>query len=148
LPKLEEEYISTGKLKYVFRDFPLNFHKNAMNAAKAASCAGEQGKYWEMHNRLFENQKALEVDDLMASAEKLGLDTGKFKECFESDKFEKEANQDMLDGRKAGVRGTPSFFVGITDPDSKEIKGKFLKGAQPYAVFKQALDELLAEKKK
>jgi protein-disulfide isomerase len=133
-------------VKYVFRDFPLSFHQNALIAAVAASCAGDQGKFWEMHDLIFANQKAMGKDDLLGHAEKLGLDMGKFKECFESDKYANEAKQDMADGQKAGVRGTPSFFIGLTDPKSKEITAvKFIKGAQPYSAFKQALDELLSE---
>jgi protein-disulfide isomerase len=135
----------------VFRDFPLSFHQNALNAAMAASCAGDQGKYWEMHELIFANQKAMGKDDLLGHAEKLGLDMGKFKECLESGKYADEAKQDMADGQKAGVRGTPSFLIGYTDPKSKEITAvKFIKGAQPYSAIKQALDELLsgAEDKK
>jgi protein-disulfide isomerase len=135
----------------VFRDFPLSFHRNALNAAMAASCAGDQGKYWEMHELIFANQKAMGKDDLLGHAEKLGLDMGKFKECFESGKYADEAKADMADGQKAGVRGTPSFFIGLTDPESKEITAvKFIRGAQSYSAFKQALDEMLsgAEDKK
>ena len=132
----------------MFRDFPLSFHQNALNAAMAASCAGDQGKYWEMHELIFANQKAMGKDDLLGHAEKLGLDMGKFKECFESGKYANKAKQDMADGQKAGVRGTPSFLIGLTDPKSKEITAvKFLRGAQPYSAFKQALDELLSEDK-
>jgi protein-disulfide isomerase len=141
------DYIETGKLKYVFRDFPLSFHNNSMNAAKAASCAGEQKKYWAMHDILFKNQRAMNEDDLDGYAEKLGLDMEAFKTCFASDKYANEANKDMADGKKAGVRGTPGFFIGFTDPHSKEIKGKFIKGAKPYAAFKKVLDSMLSEAK-
>ncbi len=145
MPKIKEEYIDTGMVKYVFRDFPLSFHKDALNAAMAASCAGEQEKYWEMHDLIFENQKQMGTDNLMGHAEKLGLDMNAFRECFESGKYAKEANQDMADGKAAGIRGTPSFFVGFTDPESKEIKGKLIKGAVSFSSFKQTIDELLAE---
>jgi protein-disulfide isomerase len=141
-----EEYVETGKVKYVFRDFPLSFHKDALNAAMAASCAGDQGKYWEMHDLIFENQKTMGADNLMGHAETLGLDMDGFKVCFEGDKYANEAKEDMADGQKAGATGTPSFFIGLTDPASKEITAvKFLKGAQPYPSFKQAFDELLSE---
>jgi protein-disulfide isomerase len=145
MPKIKKEYIDTGKLRYVFRDFPLNFHKNALNAAMAASCSGDQGKYWEMHDLIFANQKAMDVDNLMGHAESLGLDMGEFKKCFEGNKYAEEAKKDMADGQAAGVKGTPSFFVGITKPGSKEFKGKFIRGAQPYAAFKKVFDELLTE---
>jgi protein-disulfide isomerase len=112
----------------------------------AASCAGDQGKYWEMHDLIFENQKTMAPEDLMGHAETLGLKMNGFKECFESNKYANEAKEDMADGQRAGATGTPSFFIGLTDPKSKEIKAvKFIKGAQSFDTFKRTFDELLSE---
>src|SRR3990170_4609313 len=112
LPEIERDYIKTGKVRYVFRDFPLEFHKQAPKASEAANCAGEQGKYWEMHDKLFENQNALMVDKLRQYAAEVGLESGPFDACLDSGKYAEEINRDVEDGKKAGVSGTPSFFIG------------------------------------
>ena len=143
--KLDEEYISKGKVRVVFRDFPLGFHKKAIPAAIAANCAGEQGKYWEVHNFLFENPDKLDAASILNSAEELGLDKAKFEACTNDKKSkEKEITKDFEDGQKYGVRGTPSCFIGKTT-DSDEITGTFVRGAQPYSVFKEHIEEQLKE---
>jgi len=126
-------------------DFPLeSIHKLAVKAAEVCNCAGEQGKYWEMHDRLFANQKALEP--WTAHAEALGLDLKQFEECVGSGRQEPEVRSDMAQAEKAGVTGTPTFFLGYTDPKDTRIKTVFrLTGAQPYARIKAAIDKLLAE---
>jgi len=145
LPKIEAEYIKTGKVKYVFRDFPLSFHKQAMKAAQAAHCAGEQGKYWEMHDRFFGDQKVLALGDFSTDVKALGLNATPFETCLNSDKYQSEVEKDMADGKQAGVTGTPGFFLGRTEPGSPLIKDTtVLVGAQPYANFKAALDALLS----
>ncbi len=145
VPSLEEEYISKGKVRMVFRDYPLDFHKNAVPAAIAANCAGEQGKYWELHDFLFENPDKLEIDTILSSTKELGLDHDKFEKCV-NNKADKEAeiDNDFTEGQKYGVRGTPSFFIGKTG-DGKEISGIYVRGAQPYNVFKNHIDKLLEE---
>ena len=100
MPQIEREYIKTGKLKYVARDFPLeSIHPLAFKAAEAAHCAGEQGKYWEMHSRLFENQRALSLKDLPQHAQALGLDAPKFQQCLESGKYASRIRKDLADGQ-------------------------------------------------
>ncbi len=149
MPKLNEEYIKTGRLRYVYRDFPLSFHSEAAKASEAANCAGEQGKYWQMHDAIFGQQKAMKVADLKAHAKGLGLDTKSFDACLDSGKYAPEVRKDFSDGQKAGVRGTPSFFIGLAEAGSKEFKAlRVIRGAQPYAAFKQAIDGLLSEAKK
>lgn len=146
LPRLEKEYIETGKLKFVIRENPIpSLHRNAKNASMAALCAGDQDKYWEMHNMLFENQRELDVDNLKAFAGKIGLDTATFSECLDSKKYEKRVNADVAMGAKLGVRGTPAFVLGLTDPDdtNKANMSVYIKGAQPFDNFKQAIDNLL-----
>ncbi len=146
---LERDYVRTGKVKYVFRDFPIpRIHKNAFKAAEAANCSGDQGKYWEIHDRIFANRRAMAPKNLLDHAQALGLEMKKFQECFEGGKYAAEIRQDVADGQKAGVRGTPTFFLGLTDPNNSKIKATLLiRGAQPYARFKQAIDGLLSSQK-
>jgi protein-disulfide isomerase len=118
-----------------FRDFPLSsLHPYAQKAAEAAECAGEQGKYWEMHDKLFENQGALDVPSLKQYAADLGLDTAAFNSCLDNGDMASEVQNDFNDGQAAGVSGTPTFF----------INGKMLVGAQPFDAFKAVIDAELA----
>lgn len=146
LPSLEKEYISTGKVRLVFRDYPLQFHKNALPAAIAANCAGEQGKYWEVHNFLFENPNKLDTASIINSAAELNLNREEFEKCLHDKTKETEINKDFQEGQLYGVRGTPSFFIGRTDDDKKEMTGVYVRGAQPFQVFKTEIDKLLAQK--
>ena len=110
-PKWKKEYIETGKVKYVFMDFPLeSIHPKALKAHEAGNCSGDQGKYWEMHERIFENNRALALKDLKGHAETIGLNLEEFQECMDSGKHESEIRKDLAEGKKAGVRGTPTFF--------------------------------------
>ncbi len=146
--QVEKEYINTGKIKHIFMDFPLDFHKQAFKAAEAADCAGEQGKFWQMHDRLFENQKALSPEDLLKHAEAIGIDMAQFKQCLDSGKYADEIKKDIAEAQKAGVTGTPTSLLGWFEPDGKKIKAvKMLKGAQPYAAFKEAIEGLLRSQK-
>jgi len=129
----------------VFLDLPLeSIHKFAFKAAEAANCAGDQGMYWEMHDRLFESQKALEP--WTPHAEAIGIDVAQFEECLNSGKHANEIRKDMSEAQKAGVTGTPTFFFAVTDPASSKVKTIVrLSGAQPYAAFKAQIDRLLVE---
>ena len=147
-PQLVKDYVETGKLRYVLREFPIeSIDPTAFKAAEAALCAGDQGKYWDTGALFFQNQRKLAPKDLKAYAESLGLDTVGFGECLDGGKYTQRVRDDLRDGTAAGVRGTPSFFLGLTDPDdpSKIKATKFLRGAQPYPVFKQAIDALIAQ---
>lgn len=146
LPKIRAQYVDTGKLRYVFRDFPLDqIHPQARKAAEAAHCAQDQGKYWEAHDLLFQKQQQLQPDDLKAHAKALGLDVNAFSECLDKEKYAKLVQDNLDDGIKAGVRGTPSFFVGKTTKDGS-IDGLLISGARPFDDFKREIDRLLAEK--
>jgi protein-disulfide isomerase len=147
-PQLDKEYIQTGKVKYVFRDLPLeSIHKNAFKAAEAAHCAGEQNKYWEMHDRLFANQNSLEPAMLTAHAQAVGVDTTKFQACLDSGKFAAAIRKDIAEANKYGITGTPTSVIGLTQPGDPKIKVlKVIRGAQNIAAFKEALDSLLNEK--
>ena len=132
-PLIKERYIDTGKVKLVYRDFPLNFHPMAMPSALAAECANEQGKFWEFHDMIFENQEILSNDILKQFAVDLGLNVEGFNGCFASQKYSKEIANDLQDVARAGGRGTPYFIVGDIP----------VSGAQPFSVFQQAIESQL-----
>jgi protein-disulfide isomerase len=146
MPQIMDEYVKSGKVKYVLREFPLeSIHPLAFKASEAAMCAGDQGKYWEMHDRLFANQNALAAAQLPGHAEAVGLDAGKFKSCLDGGKYTAKVRKDLGDAQKAGATGTPTFFIGRTDPNGTDVRSvRKLVGAQPYAAFKDALDTLLS----
>jgi len=145
-PPVVAEYVKTGKLRYVIHNYPLTqLHANAFRAAEAARCAQDQGKFWEMHDRLFGNQKALDQKGLEASAKALGLDTQQFDQCLTSGKYKKEIQEEVAAGKKLGVTGTPTFFLGPTGNDPNEVKAtKKIGGAFPYTAFKKAIDGILS----
>ena len=146
LPALRKDYIDTGKVRYVFRDFPLDqIHPQARKAAEAVHCAGEQGKYWEMHDVLFGNQQALQPPKLSEHARALGLDGARFDQCLTSGTHAARVLQGVTDGQAAGVQGTPGFVVARTTPGDT-VEGTLVVGAQPVEVFRRLIDELLAEK--
>ena len=123
-----------GKVTMVYRDFPLSFHDRAIPAAVAANCAGEQGQYWPMYDALMSNQRALAESDLTKHATTLGLDLDKWNTCRKDPAQEAEVQKDFEDGTKAGVQGTPAFF----------INGIFLNGAVPLEQFTAIIDAELA----
>lgn len=121
-----------GKVKLVFKNFPLAFHKQAKNAAKASHAAGEQGKYWEMHDKIFEKYNKLTEESFAEFATELELDTNKFAADFGSNKYDGQIQQDIQIAKKVGVRGTPTLF----------INGKLQKG-RSFDDFKRTIDGLL-----
>ena len=126
-------------------DMPLPIHKDAFRASVATHCAEDQGMFWEMHDRLFDNQRAIEP--LKGHAEALGLDVVAFESCMGSEKYAEAVRKDMAEAQKAGVSGTPSFVLGRTDPaDPSKVKGiSFIRGAQQFAAFKTEIDKALGE---
>ena len=145
LPQIERDYIKTGKLRYVIRDFPIeSIHPQAVKAHEAVRCAGEQQKYWDMHALLLANPKALSGNGLEGHAKTLGLDVSNFQLCMDSGRHVAGIRQDQAEGSKVGVNGTPSFFLGLTDPNDSKIKTlRTIRGAQPYGTFQEAIDSLL-----
>ena len=145
----EEEYVDTGKVKLVFLDFPLeSIHPLAFKAAEAARCAGDQGESWEMHDQLFAHQKALGTKDLPQHAQALGVDGPAFEQCLDSGKYAAKVRQALDEGRRAGVRATPTFFIGLTRPgDGKITAAAVLQGAQSFAAFQEAIEKLLSSPK-
>lgn len=145
LSALKKEYIDSGKVRYVFRDFPLDsIHQNARKAAEAAHCAGEQGKYWEMHDALFTNQRTLMVENLKGFARNLGLESEDFNECLDQGRYAKTVSDHQAAGSAVGVTGTPSFFIGKTGEDGS-IEAISIRGSQPIAAFRQVIDRLVDE---
>jgi len=141
LPQIKSQYIDSGKVKFVYRDYPLSFHPAAQIAAEAGECAEEQGKFWEMHDKIFDEQGKqgggtvqFTVTDLKQWAADIGLDTGKFNECVDSGKYTSEVQKDFAAGSAAGVTGTPGFL----------INGKLVVGAQPFTVFQQIIEAELS----
>ena len=142
--KIESDYINKGKVRYVFRNFPLPFHDKAMPAAIAANCAGKQGKYWEFHDLLYKDQQNLNIATIPDLAKQLGLNEAKLKECIKDGSEKSEIEKDIADARKYGVSGTPTFFIGKTEK-GKDFNGERVVGALPYNVFKENIDKQLKE---
>ena len=136
-PSIDQAKATFGdKVRFVFRQFPLNIHPQAPKAAEASLCANEQGKFWEMHDALFANQQKLSVPDLKATALTVGVDGAKFDACLDSGKMAEIVARDMADGQTAGVSGTPALFV----------NGRFINGAVPYEELAKVINDELARK--
>lgn len=142
-PEIKKQYIDTGKVRLILRDLPLGFHAKARPAAKAAHCAREQGKFWEMHDALFEGGGKLNRKDFVRYAETIGVDDSPFQECLESDRHKEDIDRDIADAGKASINGTPGFVLGKTTEN--EIEGSLISGAQPFTLFKRQIDSLLAK---
>ena len=125
-------------------DFPLDMHQNAFKASVAGLCGGDQGKFWEMSDKLFENASTLDPENILKLAEGLGLNMTKFKECIASGKHDAEIKAHIAEGQKTGISGTPSFLLGFIQPDGTVKATKKIVGAGPFANFKNAIDEMLS----
>lgn len=136
--KLKEEYIDTGKINFVFKDFPLGFHEKAIPAASAANCVlrdlGDE-KYFEMHDKIFSNQHLLSDENFKTWALELGMDSSSYDGCIVDSNIIDEINADLVEGSSLGVTGTPSFL----------IDGNLVVGAQPYSVIKAEIERALSE---
>ena len=141
-PRLKKDYIDTGKVRWVVRDLPLGFHKQARIAATAANCAGEQGRYWEYRERLFQNQSQLLPENLEQYAKQAGIDAAAFSTCLNSDRFEAMFEKDAQAAASERITGTPTFVIG-TLRKNQTVIGKRVVGAQPYPVFQGEIDRLL-----
>ena len=141
--KIKADYVDTGKVRYVVRDYPLGFHPHAQKAAEASECADEQGKFAEMHDKLFAGSATWSsLPDALPTfkqyASDLKLNASTFNDCLDSGKFKDEVLGDLADGSAAGISGTPGFWILSDDGQSKQISG-----AYPYETFKAAFDEML-----
>jgi protein-disulfide isomerase len=123
-------------VRFVYKNYPLPFHKNAMPAAKAAVAAGRQGKFWEMHDKIFENYRALNDDFYAKAAGELGLDVEKFKKDFEAPETQALISEEMKQAQAASVRGTPTIFINGKKPQGRSLE-----------LYKGIIDGILKEKK-
>jgi len=133
LDQVLEDY--DGQVRLIYRHFPLSFHTNAQKSGEASECAGEQGKFWEMHDKLFENQSSLSVDNYKKWAGELGLNATTFNDCLDTGKYATKVSDGLTEGSAYGVQGTPATFV----------NGTLVSGAQPYSSFAAAIDAALAD---
>ncbi len=134
LKALEQKY--AGKVRIVFKDFPLPNHAQAPKAAEAAHCAGDQGKYWQLHDQLFANQQQLQIADLKRHAAAVGLDQAKFDQCLDAGTHAANVQADADFGTELGVQSTPTLY----------INGRIVTGAQPAGVFESIIDDELSRK--
>jgi len=147
LPRLMQEYVDSGKVRYVFRQFPLEgLHPNAMGAALVASCGAKRGKFWELHDQLFAHQSALDMPSLMTAASELGLSDPAFKSCVENKEPAADIQRTREEAVGVGFTGTPGFLVGIVGADGRLHATRRLYGANPYSLFQSAIDDVLAQK--
>ena len=145
-PRIVKEYVESGRVKYIFADFPLASHPGASKAAQAAHCAGDQGNYWGMNDLLFRHPESLTKGRLRAFGSSLDLDNQVLLDCVDSGKHAQRVQDGLSEGKRVGVRGTPSFFFGLTDPAQPSIRvRKTLTGAHPYPAFKKLIEDLLAQ---
>lgn len=139
LPDIKKKYIDTGKVKLIYRDYPLSFHPDAYPAALLAECVDNLSNdeaYYKIHDQIFETiAGGFNYDTLSKFAVGLGVDEAKLKKCFDSDEFKDEIYADQKDGEKAGVSGTPGFLV----------NGWLISGAQPFSKFEEVIEKELAE---
>lgn len=141
--QIKTNYIDTGKVRFVSKDFPLGFHENAMRSAVAGRCAAEQGKYWELRHAMIVNASQLQPDKIMGYAQNASLDVAKFKACIDSDKYKAAIDKDIAEGTAAGVTGTPSFVLGRVQ--NGKLEGVRMVGAMPYATFDAKIQELMKQ---
>jgi protein-disulfide isomerase len=144
LPDLEREFVETGRIKYVFMNFPIErIHPFASKAAEAAECVREQGKLWNMHDLLFASQQALALVDLFKYAQALEIDQKEFQACLSGAKMAGRIQNDLAEGRRLGITGTPTFFLGDLDEKGIVRVSRKIVGTQSLPVFQTAIESLL-----
>ncbi len=147
LPSLMTDYVNPGKVKYVFVDYPIaQLHPDAFRSHEAASCAGDQGKYWQMHDSLFTNAPVRDAAQLTAQAKAIGLDEAKFGSCLSGGVHAAAIRNSVARMQQMGVGGTPLTLIGLTPAPGAQMKiVASVYGARPYADFKEAIDAALAQ---
>ncbi len=139
--EFKKNYVDTGKVRFVSRDLPLDSHPNALQAAQAGRCAGEQGQFWPMRDRMQSNPDKLDIENLVAFAKDFHLDQAQFRACVEGGKYKEAIKNDVLAARKIGASGTPSFVIGRNTPAG--VDGELVVGALPYQMLDQKLQALM-----
>ena len=147
-PRIYSDYVHTGKARHVFVHYPIaQLHPDAHKSHEAASCAADQGKFWELHARLFD-AAAKTTEQLTALAQNIGLDTSAFRACLDSGKYANTVKASVERIQKMNINGTPMFLIGRTPSGSESMTvAKVVEGAQPYDAFRTAIDEVAAGKK-
>jgi protein-disulfide isomerase len=147
LPQLMTDYVNSGKVRYVFVDYPIaQLHPDAFKSHEAANCAGDQGKYWQMHESLFANAPVRDAAQLTAQAKTIGLDIPKFSACLSSGQHAVAIRDSIERMQQLGVGGTPLTLIGITPAPGAPMKiVSSVYGAKPYPEFKAAIDAALAQ---
>jgi protein-disulfide isomerase len=140
LPSIMQEYIDAGEVKFVYKDFPV---VGGGAAAEASWCAHEQGKFWEFHDKVFDDQTAARSANFLNWAAELGLDADQFSDCINTGKYRSNVQRDAAEGQSAGITGTPGFIIGLLADDGT-LTGQKVSGAQPFANFKSVIDAQLA----
>jgi len=138
--ELKKNYIDTGKVRFYSRDMPLDFHPNALRAAQAARCGGEQGQFWSLRSVMGANPDKLDMDHILGFAADLKMDGTKLRTCVESEKYKDSVQTDVMEAMKLGATGTPTFVIGKSTPEG--VDGELMIGALPYPMFDAKLKEL------
>ena len=144
LPNLKKEYIESGLVRFIHKDLPLPFHRQALPAAAAARCAGEQNKYWRMYRALFDGQSCLQCKGVVAIAREQGVEANSLQACMNRDATKALINANVSEAQLHGIRATPTFVIGPTRTDNTH-RGEIVEGAMPWLQFKTMLDQQLTE---
>ena len=143
-PKIIRDYVDTGKVRYAFMSFPLEgLHPLAWRAHIAAACAGDEGRFWEMHDRLLTQPTAMDTEALRRHAAALGLQPGRFRDCVEDERHAAEIRRALANGTALGISGTPTFVIGTLAANQTVRVAKVISGAKPYAAFQDSIEGVL-----
>jgi protein-disulfide isomerase len=145
--QIDRDYIKSNKVQYVFKNYPIaQLHPASFKAHVAAACAGDQQRYWEMHDKLYADQRNFTLERFTEHADALRMDLPAFRACMDSSRHDALINADVAEAQSGGVQGTPVFVLALTDPNGKTVTpARVLVGAQPYEAFKEAIDAMLAQ---
>lgn len=144
-PQIEAAYVHTGRVRYVFQDFPVDeLHPAAVRAHEAGRCAADQGRFWEMHAGLFSPAGSHTPPLLEKRAAEVGLKLDEYRACVSSGRHTQAVRRSVSEGQRLGIQGTPSFLVGVRDPKTDEVRVlQAISGAQPFEVFARAIEMTL-----
>ena len=142
LPNLKQDYIETGLVRFIHKDLPLPFHRQAVPAAAAARCAGEQNKYWTTYKGLFDGQSCLKCKGVIEIAREQGVEANKLQACMNRDATKALINANVSEAQLHGIRATPTFVIGPTRTDNTH-RGEIVEGALPWLQFKTMIDKQL-----
>lgn len=147
MPEIMSKYLRSGRIRYVFKDLPIDqLHPEAIRAHEAARCAGEQGKFWEMHGKMFSPAGSHTMPELEKRAAEAGLTLDAFRECMASGRFTDAVRASVARASELGANGTPSFFIGLRDPQTNRVRlTQAISGAHPFSEFEKAIDAALAQ---